>query len=115
MSLWGRVPFSMLPSPGREEKLRGHLDGRMRDYDLMGIDVEYRVRWWGPLGSTVFAGWGLLFGNPGDRITWGSMPKSVGIGLRYMVQEADRVNLRLDVGFDFEGTTAVIFECGEAF
>lgn len=112
---WGRVPFSMLPSPGREEKLRGHLDGRLRDYDLMGIDVEYRVRWWGPLGSTVFAGMGMMFGNPGDRITWDTMPKSVGFGLRYMVQKADRVNLRLDVGFDFEGTTAVIFECGEAF
>jgi hypothetical protein len=32
-----------------------------------------------------------------------------------MVQKADRVNLRLDVGFDFKGMTAVIFECGEAF
>jgi hypothetical protein len=46
----GRVPFSMLPTPGREEKLRGHLDGRLRDYHLTAVDLEYRVRWWGPLG-----------------------------------------------------------------
>jgi hypothetical protein len=112
---FGRVPFAMLATPGRDEKLRGHLEGRYRDYDLVGLDLEYRVRWWGPLGSTVFASWGVLFGSPGDRITWDTMPKSVGVGLRYMVQESDRVNLRLDIGFDFEGTTAVIFECGEAF
>jgi hypothetical protein len=112
---FGRVPFAMLPSPGRDEKLRGHLEGRLRDYDLVSVDLEYRIRWWGPLGSTVFASWALLFGEEGDRITWNTMPKSVGFGLRYMVQKTDRVNLRLDIGFDFEGTTAVIFECGEAF
>jgi hypothetical protein len=43
------------------------------------------------------------------------MPKSAGVGLRYMVQKTDRVNLRLDIGTDFRDTTAVIFECGEAF
>jgi hypothetical protein len=112
---WGRVPFSMLATPGRDEKLRGHLDGRLRDYDMAGVDVEYRVRFWGPLGSTVFASWAALFGAPGDRITWNTMPKSAGVGLRYMVQETDRVNLRLDLGFNFKGDTAVIFECGEAF
>jgi hypothetical protein len=112
---FGKVPFALLPSPGREEKLRGHLEGRLRDYDLVGADIEYRVRWWGPLGSTVFAGWGMMFGSPGDRITWHTMPKSAGVGLRYMVQKTDRVNLRLDIGTDFRDTTAVIFECGEAF
>jgi outer membrane protein assembly factor BamA len=111
----GRVPFPMLPTPGREEKLRGHLEGRLRDYHLAGIDLEYRVRWWRRLGTTVFAGWGFLFGNPGDKITWKTMPKSAGFGLRYMVQEADRLNLRLDVGWDFRGNNAVIFEAGEAF
>lgn len=112
---YGRVPFSMLPSPGRDDKLRGHLDGRRRDYNLAGIDIEYRVRWWGPIGSTFFAGWSVLFGEKGDRITWETMPKSVGAGLRYMVQKADRLNLRLDFGYDFHGFTAVIFEAGEAF
>jgi hypothetical protein len=112
---FGRVPFAMLSTPGRDEKLRGHLEGRLRDYHLAGVDLEYRIRWWGPLGSTVFASWGVLFGEKGDRISWNTMPKSAGLGLRYMVQKADRVNLRLDIGFDFKGMTAVIFECGEAF
>jgi hypothetical protein len=58
---------------------------------------------------------GALFGSPGDKMTWDTLPKSVGVGLRYMVQKADRVNLRLDIGFDLKGGTAVIFECGEAF
>jgi hypothetical protein len=43
------------------------------------------------------------------------MPKSVGVGVRYMVQKADRLNLRLDIGYDFRGNSAVIFEAGEAF
>jgi hypothetical protein len=112
---YGQVPSSILPTPGRDDKLRGYLEGRYRDYDLVGVDLEYRVRWWKALGSTVFASWGTLFGAPGDQIRWKTMNKTVGGGLRYMVQDADRLNIRLDIGYNFHGFTAVIFECGEAF
>jgi hypothetical protein len=91
------------------------LEGRLRDYHLIGVDLEYRIRFWRFLGSTVFYSQGLLFGAPGDRVSWRTMPRSIGGGLRVRVQKADRLNLRADVGYDFHGNVRFMFEAGEAF
>jgi len=86
--------------------------------DYLGVgslsgQVEARWRFWKKLGAVGFAGYGTnrsTYSEEGGNI---SIP-SYGIGLRFMVLESKRINMRLDYSRS-KDSDAVYLSVGEAF
>ena len=75
--------------------------------------VEARWRFYRRWGAVAFAGGGY-YSNVFDRILDRELIPSYGVGLRYMVLESHRVNLRLDYGRS-NGEDAAYLGVTEAF
>ncbi len=98
------VPFYLLPSLGSSSGLRGYLDYRFRDRDLLLLGAEYR---W-PLLRRVDA---ALFYDAGTIASAASglsqrLHTDYGAGIR--VHSATRMLVRLDVARGQEGTRALL-------
>jgi len=81
---------------------------------LIALQAEYRfvpVFW--RLGLAVFAGLGDVAATPG-RFDAGQFKYSYGLGLRFVIDPKQRINLRLDYGLGKE-TSGVYFTATEAF
>ena len=65
------------------------------------------------LGYAVFAEAGQVAHTAGD-FSWGGFRRGYGIGLRYALNPAQRMNIRIDVGF-VDGTVAPAINIKEAF
>ena len=98
----GDTPFLDLSMVGNEDMLRGYPRNRFRDNHFVGTQLEYRFPLFWRLGMTTFAGAGDVFSSPQD-LSWKNMKYSVGMGLRLLVNAAERVNIRLDYGYGREG------------
>lgn len=88
----GRAPYYELPSP----PLRGLYQGVFVDRAQLSAQAEWRMRPRGRWGAAVFAGFAgtgrkLRDVNPTDL--W-----AAGAGVRYLLNPAERITLRLDVG-----------------
>lgn len=110
---FGQTPFLDLSMVGNDDILRGYPRNRFRDHHFFGTQVEYRFPLFWRFGLTTFAGAGDVFSRPQD-LSWRSMKYSVGLGLRFLVNSAERVNLRLDYGYGSEGGY-FYFAVAEAF
>jgi outer membrane translocation and assembly module TamA len=87
---------------GNEDMLRGYPKNRFRDNHFMGTQVEYRFPLFWRFGMTTFAGFGDVFSRPQD-LSWRTTKYTVGAGLRFMVNSAERLNIRLDYGYGSQG------------
>ena len=101
--IWGDVPFSELFYYGSNKRARGFSDRRFKDRSILVMQSEYRFPIWRWLGGVAFGatsavgqGTSDLFSN---RFRW-----TGGGGLRIILNEEDRVRLRLDYAFSEEGT-----------
>jgi hypothetical protein len=81
---------------------------------MIALQAEYR---WVPvfwrLGLAAFAG----IGDVADRVghfDLGNFKYSYGLGLRFVFDAKQRLNIRLDFGFG-KGTSGVYFTAAEAF
>jgi len=109
----GDVPFSELALFGGDEILRGYIEGRYVDRNLLAGQVEYRANLIGRLGIVAFFGGGDVLNNLGDfRI--GNLRASFGAGLRFLLDRTERLNIRADWGFG-EGTNNLYLQIGESF
>jgi hypothetical protein len=99
---YGDVPFLDMSMVGNEDMLRGYPKNRFRDNHFMGTQVEYRFPLFWRFGMTTFAGFGDVFSRPQD-LSWRTMKYTVGAGLRFMVNSAERLNIRVDYGYGSEG------------
>lgn len=109
----GEVPYYQLAMLGGDELLRGYYLGRWRDKNLAALETEYRFPLIWRFGGVAFAG----AGEVADVITdLGSVPVkwAVGGGLRFSLNENERLNLRLDAGFGPD-TYGLYFTAREAF
>jgi len=112
-SILGDPPFVLLSTIGGGNLLRGIYEGRYRDLSFGAAQVDYRFPLWGRLRGGIFAG----AGDVAERINFLYIPNfkySVGGGLRYMFDKAERVGVRFDVGYSADGP-AFYFVMGEAF
>jgi outer membrane protein assembly factor BamA len=111
----GNVPFYALPQLGGQYKMRGYYQGRYVDNAYFTMQVEYRRAniWW-RFGYVVFASVGTVAPSP-DKYQISEMKLSYGAGLRFLFNEKEGVNLRMDIGITREGETGVYFGIGEAF
>lgn len=108
------VPFQAMPTLAGDGRMRGFFAGRFRDRDVALAQLEYRVEIWGRLGLAVFGG----LGNVAARLSDLDLrhPKaSGGGGVRVLLDRAQGINVRLDVGTTNTGDTNVYLALGEAF
>ena len=113
-SLDGTPPFFALPMLGGQEGLRGYLQGRFRHRTMALGRAEWRSgERWGRFGWVAFAGIGDVSDRPGD-LSLEEELWTFGAGVRYTLDEAERVKLRLDFGMG-NGDGGFFISFGEAF
>lgn len=99
---FGDVPFLDLSTLGNDDLLRGYPRNRYRDNHFAATQVEYRFPLFWRLGLVTFAGVGDVFNELND-LSIGAAKYSVGTGLRFIVNPAERLNVRFDYGRGREG------------
>jgi hypothetical protein len=111
---WGNPPFQLQAPLGGKYNLRGYFEGRFRDRHSATATAEYRLPVWWRVGAVGFAGVGQV--APAlDKFDWASPKVAGGIGLRFSLNPADRINLRVDGATNAEGDLALYVHLGEAF
>jgi outer membrane protein assembly factor BamA len=99
---YGEVPFLDLSTLGSDELIRGYPKNRFRDHHFVGTQLEYRFPLFWRLGMVGFAGIGDVFSSVSD-IRANTLKYSIGSGLRFVVNPAERLNIRLDYAIGREG------------
>jgi outer membrane protein assembly factor BamA len=110
---FGDTPFLDLSMVGNDDLLRGYPKNRYRDKHFFGTQLEYRFPLFWRFGMVGFAGAGDVFSRPQD-LSWRTMKYSVGMGLRILVNAAERLNIRVDYGYG-SGGGYFYFSVAEAF
>jgi hypothetical protein len=110
---FGEVPFLELSMVGNDDILRGYPRNRFRDNHFLLTQLEYRFPLFWRFGMTTFIGMGDVFSRPQD-LSWRSTKYTVGVGLRFLVNTAERINIRIDYGYGSEGGFVYI-NVAEAF
>jgi hypothetical protein len=99
---FGDVPFLDMATLGSDEILRGYPRNRFRDHHFWATQVEYRYPLFWRLGLVHFAGLGDIYRRPSD-LQFDRLKYSVGSGIRFTVNPAERLNIRFDYGYGREG------------
>lgn len=110
----GGPPFYALSALGGPNRMRGYFQGRYRDKHLVVAQAEYRRLVWWRVGFTLFGGVGDVFGSDASEVAIKNLKWSLGAGLRFRFNQAEKVNLRVDFGFGRD-TKGVYFQLEEAF
>lgn len=109
----GKPPFFKLPALGGSSIMRGYFQGRYRDFDYLALQVEYRQYFWRRWGFVLFAG----TGDVAEEITsiqLRYLKPTYGFGLRFLFDQKQKINLRMDIGFGLH-TNGIYFGIEEAF
>ena len=107
------VPFFLLSTFGGKTDLRGYPSGRYRDETMYALQTEYRWQFSDRWVFTGFAGVGEVAHDVND-FQWDLIRYSYGVGLRFIFDQGQHVNLRADIGIQPDGT-GVYFGMQEAF
>lgn len=109
---FGSVPWTMLPTTGGTERMRGYYRGRYSDNNALSVQVELRQHIWEILGSAVWVGAANVWGK-NCSFNWGHTLPNAGAGLRIAI--AGGATIRLDYGFGKNGQNGFVFGLNEAF
>jgi hypothetical protein len=109
----GDVPYYQLALLGGDDLMRGYYLGRYRDEALASFELEYRYPLFWRFSGVAFAGVGAVAGAL-DELVGVPLRPAVGAGLRFSLNQRERLNLRLDAGVG-PGTYGIYFMVGEAF
>ncbi|MFY7943373.1 MAG: BamA/TamA family outer membrane protein [Crocinitomicaceae bacterium] len=110
---FGEVPFLDMARLGSDGILRGYPANRFRDHHMIGLQAETRFPIHKRLGMVVFAGAGDVFYSLHD-LSLKNIKFSIGSGLRFVFNTAERLNLRLDYGVG-KNSTSYYFLLTESF
>ncbi len=109
----GSPPFFVMPKLGGANRMRGYFEGRFTDKNYLTGQFEYRRYLFWKIGFVGFASAGEVSGRVKDfKLT--KTKYSYGIGIRYLFDKTENVNLRADIGFT-PISTGVYFAVEEAF
>lgn len=120
----GDIPFRELSTADGDHNMRGMVRGRYRDRHLLIYQGEYKsylpdFGWMSSpwirnrLGYAVFAEAGQVASRM-EEFDLGEARYGWGLGLRYALNPAQRMNIRVDIGF-VDGTVAPAINIKEAF
>lgn len=114
----GETPFYQLPLLGGSKVMRGYYLGRYRDNVYLAGQAEARWQMWRKFGAVAWVGLGGV-ASEFSTLTLPHLRPTVGFGLRYALDEDERLNVRMDVGFgrDHMGvrSNGIYFDVKEAF
>jgi len=112
-SVRGYPPFYSMAKLGGEKRMRGYFLGRFRDRTYYALQAEFRTHlFWRILGSLFIA-----MGDVSSKISTFQLTQakySYGFGLRFTLDEQEKLNIRFDMGFG-KNTTGIYFNLEEAF
>ena len=112
---WGDPPFDQYPTLGGDAVLRGFYDGRYRDRRLLALQAEYRGTVIGRFGIAAAVSTGQVMAR-WDDLAFDAFHTSVGGGLRFVLDPAAGLAIRVDWATATDGsTTGLYFSAGEAF
>ncbi len=94
----GDPPFYMMSTLGGQNLMRGLYEGRYRDRNVIAAQVEYRLPVWRRIGAAAFAGLGEVAPKIGG-FELKNFKHTAGLGLRYQLVPAEKINLRMDFGW----------------
>lgn len=94
--------------------MRSYFTGRYRDKFYSAIQLEYRQYFWRKLGFVVFGGLGDV-AQEFIKFDFTELKYSYGMGLRFLFNKKQKINLRMDFGFGQDGNSGVYFGIEEAF
>jgi hypothetical protein len=108
----GEVPFFDMPQTGNLYSTRGYVLSRYKVRNFASAETEYRFNIWKSIGATTFfnvhsvteTNHQFKYLNPGG-----------GVGLRYKLNKAEDVNVRLDFAFGVDGNHGIYILYAEAF
>jgi len=111
----GEVPLVELAQLGSGEIMRGYYEGRYTSNHYIAAQAEYRLNIENsPWGAVGFASIGDV--NPKiNQFALNQLRSAYGVGLRYMVDARERLNLRVDFALTGEGDFNFYIQIGEAF
>ena len=110
----GNAPFYKLPALGGQYRMRGYFEGRYRDNLYSMLQLEYRQYFWWKFGFVAFAGVGDVAEDL-QKFTLKDLKYSFGLGIRFLFNKEQKVNLRMDIGIGQDGNTGLYFGIEEAF
>ena len=113
----GDVPFDGYQNYGVRNSLRGYEAGKYKGRNMIASQAELRWQFYNKWGAVVFGGTGSIWGNEnnGEEEFERAWLPSAGLGLRYMVSQAKKINLRLDYAVGVDGNQGLYFGVMEAF
>ena len=114
LSEGGTPPFYDLGLLGGSKLMRGTILGRYRDKSYYTIQTEYRMPeliW--KFGLILMAGFGDVAPSIG-RITISTLKPTYGFGIRFRIDELQKVEIRMDVAFG-RGSNGIYFDINQAF
>ncbi|MBL8961447.1 MAG: hypothetical protein JNJ98_16430 [Gemmatimonadetes bacterium] len=111
--LAGTAPFDLVPSAGSDTLLRGYVRGRVRDRFVGAAEAEFRSASWHRVGVAGFAGLGASHALS-QRAGGMHLLPTVGAGVRYLLQPAERLTVRVDYARGRHGGGLYV-ALGEAF
>jgi outer membrane protein assembly factor BamA len=97
----GDVPIRYLSMLGGTEMMRGYYKGRYTDRNLFALQTEIRQYLFWRIGVAAFASAGEVAGRLND-FKLNDFHYAYGGGLRIMMHEKEKLNLRVDFGFGKE-------------
>jgi len=111
---FGQAPFYDLAFLGGDAIARGYYFGRFRDNGLTGVQAELRQLLFWRIGATVFGGVSKLY-NSFNTVDMKNLKPNAGLGLRFLVDKKQKVNLRFDFAWGQAGQTGFYVAFGESF
>jgi len=109
----GNAPFNQLSLLGGTKRMRGYFEGALRDKQYLTFQTEYRLDLFWRIGAVVFAGAGVV-GDDLSTIEIDNFKYTIGLGLRFLLDKKQKVNLRLDAGYG-QNTSGLYITVSEAF
>jgi outer membrane translocation and assembly module TamA len=109
----GTPAFHKNAELGGTSMMRGYIQGRYNDNNLLAAQVEYRFPIWSLLSGAVFGAAGEVarslngFDLPNVKLAYGG-------GVRFTFQKEERLLLRIDYGVA-KGSAGLYLSAGEAF
>jgi outer membrane protein assembly factor BamA len=110
----GEVPLRSLASLGGANEMRGYYAGRFRDKNMYVLQSEYRTPLFWRLGAVAFGDVGNVADNL-SGINFKDVKYSAGLGLRFALNKAEKLNLRIDYGIGSDRNNGFYVQLGEAF
>ncbi len=112
--IFGEPPFQMLALLGGSYWMRGYYFGRYRDKNMITFQTEYRFPLFWHFGGVGFFGFGDVASEI-NKFEINEFKYTLGIGFRFMFDNQERINARLDIGFGKNGNSGVYVLVVEAF